>query len=96
MTEGFGRLTVETVSARSRVGKPTIYRYWANASEIAMAALMADGASDDPEMDRLLCSALQAQLRSLLAVLCHHARSAGCIDSRRRRPGKRDGKGFPQ
>jgi len=36
------------------VGKPTIYRYWANASEIAMAALMADGAFDDPEMDRLL------------------------------------------
>ena len=50
------------------MGKPTIYRYWANASEIAMAALMADGAFDDPEMDRLLCSALQAQLRSLLAA----------------------------
>lgn len=50
------------------MGRPTIYRYWANASEIAMAALMADGAFDDPEMDRLLCSALQAQLRSLLAA----------------------------
>ena len=68
MTEGFGRLTVETVSARSRVGKPTIYRYWANASEIAMAALMADGSFDDLEMGRLLYSALQAQLRSLVAA----------------------------
>lgn len=41
MTEGFGRLSIEAVAARSGVGKPTIYRHWANASELAMAALMA-------------------------------------------------------
>ncbi len=40
MNEGFGRLSIEAVASRSGVGKPTLYRYWANASELAMAALM--------------------------------------------------------
>jgi AcrR family transcriptional regulator len=40
MADGFGRLTIEGVAARSGVGKPTLYRHWANASELAMAALM--------------------------------------------------------
>lgn len=38
---GPARLTIEAVAARAKVGKPTIYRYWANARELAMAALMA-------------------------------------------------------
>jgi AcrR family transcriptional regulator len=42
MTEGFGRLSIEAVSARSGVGKPTLYRNWANAQELAMAALVAN------------------------------------------------------
>ena len=33
------RLTVEAVAARAGVGKPTIYRYWANAQDLAMAAM---------------------------------------------------------
>ena len=68
MAEGFGRLTVEAVSARSGVGKPTIYRNWANASELAMAALMDDfdpGAPDDsPSLPR----ALRTQLRTLVSA----------------------------
>lgn len=68
MNEGFGRLTVEAVSARSGVGKPTIYRNWANASELAMAALMADAAIDAPEAGHLLYIALRAQMRSLVAA----------------------------
>jgi AcrR family transcriptional regulator len=40
MEEGLGRLTVEAVAARAAVGKPTIYRYWANAQELAMAAFL--------------------------------------------------------
>jgi AcrR family transcriptional regulator len=40
MADGFGRITIDAVAARSGVGKPTIYRNWANASELAMAALM--------------------------------------------------------
>lgn len=50
--KGFGRVTVEAVAGRAGVGKPTIYRYWANARELAMAALMehtppADAAAED-------------------------------------------------
>lgn len=37
---GPGRLTIEAVAARAGVGKPTIYRYWANSQELAMAALL--------------------------------------------------------
>ena len=39
-TDGLGRLTIERVAERAGVGKPTIYRSWANAQELAMAALM--------------------------------------------------------
>ncbi|WP_027993461.1 TetR/AcrR family transcriptional regulator [Sinorhizobium meliloti] len=64
--DGFGRLTVEAVAARSGVGKPTIYRHWANASELAMAALM----SGDPGIfaggGTSLRSALAGQMRSLI------------------------------
>jgi AcrR family transcriptional regulator len=42
MADGLGRLTIEAVAERAQVGKPTIYRYWRNAQELAMAALMAD------------------------------------------------------
>jgi AcrR family transcriptional regulator len=40
MERGSGRLTVEAVAAEADVGKPTIYRYWGNAQELAMAALI--------------------------------------------------------
>ena len=38
--DGVSRLTVEAVAREAGVGKPTIYRYWANAQELAMAALV--------------------------------------------------------
>lgn len=41
MDEGVGRLTMERVAAEAGVGKPTIYRSWANAHELAMAAFIA-------------------------------------------------------
>lgn len=46
-TEGLGRLSVERVAERAGVGKPTIYRSWANAQELAMAALMAAPSEPD-------------------------------------------------
>ncbi|MDO9484673.1 MAG: TetR/AcrR family transcriptional regulator [Actinomycetota bacterium] len=41
MDEGLGRLTIDRVAAQTGVSKPTIYRNWANAQELAMAAFMA-------------------------------------------------------
>jgi len=41
MEDGVGRLTIEAVAGRAGVGKPTIYRNWSNARELAMAALLA-------------------------------------------------------
>jgi AcrR family transcriptional regulator len=38
---GPNRLTIDGVAKRAGVGKPTIYRTWANAQELAMAALAA-------------------------------------------------------
>lgn len=66
MNEGFGRLTIEAVSLRSGVGKPTIYRHWANASELAMAALIADTGDDAPAAGPRLEPALRAHLRALV------------------------------
>lgn len=44
---GPARLTVEAVAQRAGVGKPTIYRYWQNAQELAMSALLeADGGAE--------------------------------------------------
>lgn len=41
MSEGLGRLSIDRVAAESGVSKPTIYRSWTNAQELAMAAFMA-------------------------------------------------------
>ena len=41
MDEGLARLTIERVAAEAGVGKPTIYRTWTNAQDLAMAAFMA-------------------------------------------------------
>ena len=48
MSEGLGRLTIERVAAESGVSKPTIYRTWTNAQDLAMAAFMAQPQSDAP------------------------------------------------
>ncbi|MCX2722043.1 TetR/AcrR family transcriptional regulator [Roseibium salinum] len=66
MEEGFGRLTMEAVAARSGVGKPTIYRNWSNAIELAMAALMAGKPMEAKDDERDLEAALRAQLRALV------------------------------
>lgn len=68
IADGFGRLTVEAVAARSGVGKPTIYRNWANASELAMAALMEDFDPGAPDDSPSLFRALRTQLRTLVSA----------------------------
>lgn len=67
--DGLGRLTVDRVSLASGVGKPTIYRHWANAQELAMAAFMA---APQPRYaaprSRTARAALQAHLAGVAAA----------------------------
>jgi len=68
---GPARLTVEAVAVRAKVGKPTIYRYWANARELAMAALMqpAPGATPDPVQPKAMLGDFRACLTAHLHTL---------------------------
>lgn len=65
--EGLGRLTMDAVAQRSGVGKPTLYRHWAHALELAMAALMLDAEDPEPRGDTLALR-LRGQLRALVAT----------------------------
>ncbi len=69
MTEGFGRLTIEAVAARSGVGKPTIYRSWANAQELAMAALLVTSPAETQVEGATAQAALGAQMRALVTAV---------------------------
>lgn len=63
--DGLGRLTIDAVAQASGVSKPTIYRNWSNAQELAMAALI-DTAPDAPADTTLPPDrALAAQLDQL-------------------------------
>ena len=66
--EGLGRLTIEAVAARSGVGKPTIYRTWANAQELAMAALLGRMLGPDALWPTDPEEALRDQIRRLVEV----------------------------
>ncbi len=66
MEEGFGRLTVEAVAARSGVGKATLYRNWTNACELAMAALIDGAPTEAGPTENGLKVALTAQMRALV------------------------------
>ena len=65
---GVGSVTVEAVATKAGVGKPTIYRYWDNAHELAMAAIMAQSDGEPARVrgtDAL--GALQTQLAQVVA-----------------------------
>lgn len=66
MNEGLGRLSIEAVASRSGVGKPTIYRHWANASELAMEALMAGFPAPDGQVSTGLQARFEAQIGALV------------------------------
>jgi AcrR family transcriptional regulator len=69
VADGLGRLTIEAVAERARVGKPTIYRYWKNAQELAMAALMAGQPSAMPtEAKGASRERLRQQMDKLLSI----------------------------
>jgi len=66
MNDGVGRLTIEKVASESGVGKPTIYRYWANAHELAMAAFMAQPQEEFNSPKGSGQKRLRAHLRSVI------------------------------
>ncbi|KEJ96421.1 transcriptional regulator, TetR family [Pseudosulfitobacter pseudonitzschiae] len=68
MDLGFGRLTIDAVAARSGVGKPTIYRNWANASELAMAALMESQPTEPVQATGALSERLEHQVMSIVTA----------------------------
>ena len=69
LRDGFGRLSIESVAAASGTGKPTIYRHWANATELAMEALLTDiGTTAPPQTRETPRAALIRQLDRLVTA----------------------------
>ena len=69
MEEGFGRLTIEAVAARANVGKPTIYRYWSNAQELAMAAFLSRPEDEAAGLaGKPVRSGLKSHMQSVIAA----------------------------
>lgn len=67
--DGIGRLTIEAVAAASGTGKPTLYRHWSNARELAMEALLADiGTTALPDTRDTPRAALIRQLDRLVTA----------------------------
>jgi AcrR family transcriptional regulator len=46
-TEGYDHLTIEGIAARAKVGKPTIYRWWASKSALIAECLVNDALLPD-------------------------------------------------
>lgn len=63
---GLTAVTIEAISQKAGVSRPTIYRYWPNAPAVAMAAFLeATGAADAARSPRTALAALRAQLHAL-------------------------------
>ena len=75
MDGGLGRLTMERVAAEAGVGKPTLYRSWTNAQELAMAAFMARPEAELPTPRSP--SARDACKSNLAAVIAAFATNRG-------------------
>lgn len=71
---GLPSVTIEAVSARSGVGKPTIYRYWPNRLAVAIDAFAARMADEVPAADLGDArSDLTEQVRRVAAFYSTHA-----------------------
>jgi AcrR family transcriptional regulator len=64
---GLTAVTVEAISAKSGVSRPTIYRYWPNGHAVAMAAFLesAAGRQAEPRRARSAMVELRSHLRNL-------------------------------
>jgi AcrR family transcriptional regulator len=74
---GLPLVTIEAVSARSGVGKPTIYRYWPSRLAVAIDALAARMASDVPPAD--LGDARSDLTEQVRRVAAFYASPAGTV-----------------
>ncbi len=73
MDEGLGRLTMERVATEAGVGKPTLYRSWTNAQELAMAAFIARPEAERAEpVPPSARAAFKAHLAAVMAALATH------------------------
>lgn len=67
LSEGLGRLSIERVAAAAGVSKPTIYRSWTNAQDLAMAAFIAQPLAEaTPKRSSSARGALRTHLRSVI------------------------------
>ena len=63
---GLTAVTIEAIANKAGVSRPTIYRYWANAPAVAMAAFLdASGAPTAAKASRSPLGALRAQLHAV-------------------------------
>src|SRR6185436_12524794 len=63
---GLTAVTIEAIAQKAGVSRPTIYRYWANAPAVAMAAFLeATGAPDAAKSARTPLAALRGQLHAV-------------------------------
>jgi AcrR family transcriptional regulator len=63
---GLTAVTIEAISAKAGVSRPTIYRYWPNGPAVAMAAFLeASGAPTAGRASRSPLAALRAQLHAV-------------------------------
>jgi len=74
---GLPLVTIEAVSARSGVGKPTIYRHWPNRLAVAIDALAARMASEVPSAD--LGDARSDLTEQVRRVAAFYASPAGTV-----------------
>jgi AcrR family transcriptional regulator len=66
LTQGFGRLTMDAVASQSGVSKPTLYRHWANAQQLAMAALVPRAEIEGAHIGQTARARLTNQLETLI------------------------------
>jgi AcrR family transcriptional regulator len=72
--DGAVAVTMDRLAERSGVGKPTIYRTWANRHEVVMSALMQELPDAAPAREaRSAVKALRAQLRRMLRLFASPA-----------------------